>query len=316
MDSTDWAPHVDELHLKALLANSTISNDWSQFPGLPFSFRFESSFARNHHRQWMYHHWYISVAISTIYVILVLLGKWFMSRRSHGYNLRTPLAIWSSILAIFSIVGTIRCLPEFIHVIYSDGLYASYCKSSYFYDVRLTFWYWIFTWSKVAELGDTAFIVLRKQRLITLHWVHHVLTLSYAFFVLGDVPGTARWMVNMNFMIHSVMYTYYALKAMKFEIPRFVAMFITLSQITQMCFGLYINFYAYQFKTTGVLPCDLSLSTAAAGLFLYSIFFVLFIKFFFSAYNIWYKLDIIIKFIKDFLFPHSKEEASLEKKLD
>jgi elongation of very long chain fatty acids protein 6 len=47
----------------------------------------------------------------------------------------------------------------------------------------------------LAELGDTAFIVLRKQKLINLHWIHHVLTLCYCFFVFADQPGTARWMV-------------------------------------------------------------------------------------------------------------------------
>ena len=41
------------------------------------------------------------------------------------------------------------------------------------------YWYTVFVLSKAVELLDTAFIVLRKQRLITLHWVHHVLTLCY-----------------------------------------------------------------------------------------------------------------------------------------
>ena len=31
-------------------------------------------------------------------------------------------------------------------------------------------WTWLFIASKIPELGDTAFIVLRKQKLIFLHW--------------------------------------------------------------------------------------------------------------------------------------------------
>lgn len=32
------------------------------------------------------------------------------------------------------------------------------------------FWAWAFVLSKLVELGDTAFIILRKQPLIFLHW--------------------------------------------------------------------------------------------------------------------------------------------------
>jgi len=35
---------------------------------------------------------------------------------------------------------------------------------------RFAFWTWIGTLSKIAELGDTIFIVARKQPLILLHW--------------------------------------------------------------------------------------------------------------------------------------------------
>jgi hypothetical protein len=38
---------------------------------------------------------------------------------------------------------------------------------------RLCFRAIMFAWSKVAELGDTLFLVLRKREVIFLHWYHH-----------------------------------------------------------------------------------------------------------------------------------------------
>jgi hypothetical protein len=44
--------------------------------------------------------------------------------------------------------------------------------------IRIT----IFCISKVPELIDTLFIVLRKQKLIFLHWFHHATVLIYSWY--------------------------------------------------------------------------------------------------------------------------------------
>jgi len=142
----------------------------------------------------MRHNWHFTIYVSIAYMVIIFLGaQWMKTRRA--FDLRKSLSLWSGALAIFSIIGTIRVLPEFISILYNRGFTESFCSNSYKEDNRLVFWYLIFIWSKLAELGDTAFIVLRKQKLINLHWIHHVLTLCYCFFVFADQPGTARWMV-------------------------------------------------------------------------------------------------------------------------
>ena len=146
------------------------------------------------------------------------------------------------------------------------------------------------------------FIVLRKQRLITLHWVHHVLTLTYSWYVFGDVPATARWMVNMNFLIHSMMYTYYGLKAMRFVIPRVVNITITSLQIAQMFAGLFINYLALHYKLSGI-PCDLSQKVAIFGFSLYFLFFILFMNFFIRSY--------VLKSTPQMIKLHQKEYKSI-----
>jgi len=206
-----------------------------------------------------------------------------MSKRETPFNLRLPMAYWSSLLALFSIIGVVRCLPEFAHILIHKGFDASFRDSSYYKDWRLNLWYLFFVLSKALELVDTLFIVLRKHKLLTLHWVHHCLTLCYSWYVFGDVPATARWMVNMNFLIHSLMYTYYALKAFRICIPRVVNISITSLQIIQMLYGLWINLRVVQLKLTEQ-PCDSDITVGLTGLSLYGLFFILFINFFVRTY--------------------------------
>ena len=146
-------------------------------------------------------------------------------------------------------------------------------------------WYLFFTLSKAIELLDTYFILLRKRKLSSLHWIHHFLTLNYSWFVFPDAPATARWMVNMNFFVHSLMYTYYAIKVAGYYVPRKISVTITTLQITQMFVGLYVNYKALQLKLLG-LPCDTSLSVVLVGFTLYGLFAVLFINFFIYTYLI------------------------------
>jgi len=227
-----------------------------------------------------------------------------------SFNLRLPLAIWSFGLALFSFFGTIRCLPEFIHVLYHQGVEKSFTQSTYYEDIRLGFWYLIFVLSKSIELGDTFFMVLRKQKLSYLHVVHHVLTLTYCWFVYPDIPSTARWMVNMNYLIHTMMYTYFALRALQYRIPRWIAFSITCLQISQMIAGFYINWKSFQLKINGN-AVDLSLSVATTGLALYSLFFILFINFLLKSYLIPYLLKVKVKLKKS-----NEDKKVLNSKID
>ena len=90
-------------------------------------------------------------------------------------------------------------------------------------------------------------------------------------------------MVNMNFVAHSLMYSHYALRALRIAIPLMVSVGITSMQILQMVFGLYINYTVLSYKLSGI-PCDCSLEVALTGLSLYTVFLALFVNFFFKTY--------------------------------
>ena len=95
----------------------------------------------------------------------------------------------------------------------------------------LTWVYW-FGLSKVPELGDTIFIILRKRPLTFLHVYHHCTVLVFSWYVGAESAQIGRWYCTMNFLIHSLMYCYYAFQALKwFKLPMVLSMIITFLQV-------------------------------------------------------------------------------------
>ncbi|CAG7828894.1 unnamed protein product [Allacma fusca] len=227
--------------------------------------------------------WNISLYITGAYVLSIFAGQSWMKNRP-AFVLRKQLAIWNISLAVFSILATVRTLPELLGILARpNGLHHSVCSPCEDVSPDSAFWAWAFVLSKVVELGDTAFIVLRKQPLIFLHWYHHVTVLIYAWYSYGDYIAPARWFVVMNYTVHSFMYSYYALKSLRFHIPRPISMAITCLQLSQMVLGVTVNLYAYSTKNQNV-QCDVKYHHLNVGLGTYASYFLLFSNFFYRAY--------------------------------
>ena len=202
------------------------------------------------------------------------------------YNLRQPLAVWSALLAIYSVFSTIRTLPLLFEIIRSKGFVGSICSNNYLYQQPvILFWVYIFTLSKFIELGDTAFIVARNQKLIFLHWFHHAYTLVFAALLCGlDMPAYIVYMAIMNTTVHSIMYTFYALKALQFRVPSVVNIFITAIQILQMIIGCIIMSTVIINKYLLGNSCDTKLSYDLFALSIYGSYLILFVNFFLKSY--------------------------------
>lgn len=252
-------------------------------PNYTFMFQFEKKFEHIYTKEWMRNYWHTSFYFVAVYMIVIFGGQAYMQNRP-AFKLRKLLTLWNTSLALFSIAGSLRTLPELLHVLSRFGFYHSVCHPSFIEVLQPSgFWTWMFTLSKVPELGDTVFIVLRKQNLIFLHWYHHITVLLFTWFTYSEYTAPARWFVDMNYLVHSLMYSYYALRSLGFRIPKQMAMAITASQIIQMIIGAYVTWYAWFRKSQGD-ACNITQATATFGLIMYLSYFALFAQFFYSSY--------------------------------
>jgi elongation of very long chain fatty acids protein 6 len=232
-------------------------------------------------KQWMASNWYFSVIYACIYVVAVFSGQAYMKNREK-MDLRRSLVAWNLVLSLFSLFGAVRCFPEFVTLLAMRGVNYSICDGEVSHGVS-GHWGGLFTLSKVPELIDTYFIVARKQKLIFLHWYHHTTVLMFTWYSAGEFTPSGRWFVLMNFSVHAVMYGYYAFKAMRFNIPKWVNVTITSMQLSQMAIGIYVNVMAFVIKQRGE-HCLVTYDNLKWAFLMYLSYFCLFFHFFYKTY--------------------------------
>lgn len=144
---------------------------------------------------------------------------------------------WDFALSIFSFMGAYYTIKQ----LYEEGFTCNIVNNS--------FWVDIFCYSKVPELIDTLFIVLRSGKLLTIHWFHHIATLLLCWFAMYFYAKEALLAAAINFSIHSVMYLYYALVAAGLRSLRKYGFIITFFQTLQMFIAMFFILFVE------VLPC-------------------------------------------------------------
>ncbi|XP_055714737.1 elongation of very long chain fatty acids protein 7-like [Phlebotomus papatasi] len=102
---------------------------------------------------------------------------------------------------------------------------------------RASWWYFF---SKLVELLDTVFFVLRKKQnqISFLHVYHHSLTALGSWWHLKYLPGPQFLVIGfLNSFVHIVMYFYYMIAAMGPKYQRFLwwKKYLTTLQLAQFC---------------------------------------------------------------------------------
>ena len=228
--------------------------------------------------------WTVCLYATVIYLALVFQGrKWMQNRKP--FNLRKPLILWNVGLAVFSTMGTVSCLPTVLHALFNYGVNHAVCFSDIWDVASVSLWCYLFGLSKLLELGDTAFIVLRKTPLTFLHWYHHVTVLVYTMYGLTDPNAVGTIFGGMNYFVHSLMYSYYAGRAMGVRIPRWMAQIITILQLSQMFVGVYVTLLAFYNDRSGRVPgCTIRNDLMCMATAMYFSYALLFLHFFYTKY--------------------------------
>ena len=192
--------------------------------------------------------------------------------------LEIPLKLWNCALSGLSLYGFAILFQrlfqvDFIHSVssldYSSGLTGCIV--------------FLFNLSKIPEMVDTLFIVLRKKELTFLHVFHHLSVAIYCYSTLYYPPPLGYWYALMNTFVHGVMYGYFAFDKEIKRYTNFNPMYLTILQILQMAWGLSLNVIYLTLPTT---QFDfVTKYNAVYGISMYGSYLYLFCAFFAQKYK-------------------------------
>ncbi len=239
-------------------------------------------------------HYVIPFFAVGIYVLFVFwLGPLYMKNRE-GFTLDRSLAAWNLALSLFSFWGVSRTVPFLLYRISTESFEDTVCKSGHLYASGTTgLATALFILSKIPELIDTVFLVLKKKEVIFLHWYHHITVLLFCWNSYVTESACGLYFVAMNYTVHALMYFYFFLMAIK-SVPKwFNPMILTVFQISQMfvgvivvCAAIYYHYYStktYEYSL-GPKRCSNAPSNMVAGVIMYSSYLYLFVEFAFKRF--------------------------------
>lgn len=221
-----------------------------------------------------------------MYGVLIVAGQSYFANRP-ALDFRKAMAVWNFALSAFSFVGVVRVLPAIIHYYYTYSWQENMCfdPESHYGSGSTGLWVQLFILSKFPELFDTFFIVVHKKKLIFLHWYHHISVLLYCWHSYVTKTPVGVIFCVMNYMVHSLMYFYYFLMAVKCKPKWLNALWITIAQISQMVVGVVVTVLGFiVYKQYAEEGCWITADNNLAAFVMYGSYLFLFLEFFVERY--------------------------------
>jgi len=147
------------------------------------------------------------------------------------------------------------------------------------------FWTATFGYSKFLELLDTLFLILKnpERPVPFLHWYHHFSVLYFTWYAANWKLSSGLLFSLVNSLVHSFMYWYYFQKERGID-PTW-AKPLTVAQILQMVFGLFLNIVWFVGVSNGFeCACVKPKTLTIMGVTIYASYLFLFMKYFLERY--------------------------------
>jgi len=225
--------------------------------------------------------WIVPIVAICIYLFILFVAPQFIS---NAWKPRPVIASWNALLAVFSIIGsciTVTTLLQGPTGLISQDFFSSVCSHAHYGYGYTGLFVFLFIYSKVFELFDTYWLILGNNKIICLHWYHHITVLMYCWHSYSVRTSIGLWFIAMNYVVHGIMYSYFFLSQLGPTARRFISKFrtiITFLQLTQMFVGTFVCVYALS-----VEGCKANRLNAVFGLIMYASYFYLFLKFFLKS---------------------------------
>ncbi|XP_025085034.1 elongation of very long chain fatty acids protein 4-like isoform X2 [Pomacea canaliculata] len=233
-------------------------------------------------KDWLFMQGYTpTLVLSGLYLVAVYIGPKLMKDRE-PFKFKYTLFIYNFILIIMNFH---ICSELFINSIALGYSYS--CQPvSYTYDpreMRVAKALWWFYFSKLVEMLDTIFFILRKKdnQVSFLHVYHHATMFPIWYIGVKWVAGGQSFFGAMiNSFIHVIMYTYYGVSALGPEYQKYLwwKRYLTKLQLLQFFVGMV---YAIQGI---ILECEFPMWMQWAGIVYGITIIALFINFYIQAY--------------------------------
>lgn len=249
-------------------------------PGLDrFYFRWEKSYDTIPLHEFVVANWLVPLVAVALYGLGIVLGTKVMAGRK-AFDLNWTLATWNLSLSLFSFVGMVRTVPHVLYNLYAFSFEEVVCMPPVkMYGCGATgLWVQLFIFSKIPELFDTLFIVLRKKKLPFLHWYHHITVLLFCWHSYATESTIGLFFAAMNYSVHFVMYGYYALMAIKIKPWWFPPAIVTIGQIAQMVVGIVLTIMSGKYYASNI-ACEVKFDNLVAGGVMYASYLALFVQF-------------------------------------